>query len=591
MDTNTLIVLHLDDQYKIDHVAEFESNHAIVSFKSMVKYDDQENNHMIGLFCLEKEAVTLVSITLTDVLSNIYAKLRTTTYTKLSTAVPQPHAQSTSSPIKSSPSPPLNAQQPPKDNSQQQSTRQVKSPIAATQPTSPIVTPSPRSLSTPSQFQSSPITQSKSQPPLPQEIIATTTSTPSSSTAATSIPSPSPKSNQTIPTNQLHQPIPHTPSPRASQSKTQTPIETENENSTNNELLRELKKMEKRLLNRMEETIEKQTQKQYDQLYKNLERERLLRVKEEREKQEELLDTIAKAICQDIPNEVIGAMQNQILPQIGDELEQRLDQQLNNALQKQFERLGPLVESSIVTSAKQPIHESFQQVLKGTVIPAFQLSCQKMFSQISQTFESGMEERVKKPLRDHYVALNQETLSLIDQHLKQFADAHSPVMIQQAASGGLGAHASNIGGAHDGVVVNKKEQITNLIRSSAFENAFMIALSSQDLDLVLFTCEATNADTCLVQLSQPVLLSLLQQLSYELSGEKLNLKLDWIEKVLLSLDPSHYSINTHSHDILSSVLASLQKLFAKADQSKKSKVKMLIYVVHSQLSAPPGHKE
>jgi WD40 repeat protein len=483
LETPTLLALHIGDT-SIDHIAEFETNYPIVSFKSMTKFNENDKNYMIGLFCLESEAVQLVSVTINDILSPSSGD-----------EAIQPQQQQ---------------QAPPELPQQAKTQKKPTTPLQTSPHTAPTITP-------------------------PQEI--------------SPISSPSSASGGSVELKML---------------------------------LKEFQKMEKRITTRMEETIEKQTQKQYDNLYHRLERERLLRVKEERQKQEELLDTIAKAISQDIPNDVVAIIEERVVPAIGDEIEARLNDALQQSLEKNFQSIGPVVEQSIVNSVRQPIQESFQQVLKNTVIPSFQLSCQKMFTQISQTFDSGMEERIKKPLRDHYTALNQETLQLIDQHLKQFATG-----AQASHSAPSQSYEPSVPHPVSNQQTSQKDKISHLLRSGRFDEAFTIALSSNDLKMVIWTCELTTPDRVLPFLSQPVLLSLIQQVAFDLKAQ-LDLKLDWIEKSILALDPNDEAISSHVQPILQSVLVGLQRAFSVPENSdptniRSQKLKLLMHVVNSQL--------
>lgn len=73
---------------------------------------------------------------------------------------------------------------------------------------------------------------------------------------------------------------------------------------------------------------------------------------------------------------------------------------------------------SLAEELRQPVEDAFQQVLGGSVIPAFEQSCKLMFEQINNTFERGIEETIKNPLKEYYEELNNKTLQAIDQRLK-----------------------------------------------------------------------------------------------------------------------------------------------------------------------------
>ncbi|XP_067929845.1 enhancer of mRNA-decapping protein 4-like isoform X2 [Watersipora subatra] len=86
-----------------------------------------------------------------------------------------------------------------------------------------------------------------------------------------------------------------------------------------------------------------------------------------------------------------------------------------------------------------------------------------------------------------------------------------------------------------------KTQIERLLQNRDYEAAFQQALSASDLSLVLYLLQKipdsadVMEDPC--SLSQPTLLSLLQQLSHGLSEPHLDTKLDYIADAILQLDP------------------------------------------------------
>ena len=75
---------------------------------------------------------------------------------------------------------------------------------------------------------------------------------------------------------------------------------------------------------------------------------------------------------------------------------------------------------------------------------------------------------------------------------------------------------------------NSQEQMQKLILSQNYNSAFELALSTSDLQLVTYLCQQVDSDILFDKspcpLSQPVLLSLIQQLSVNLE-EHLELKL------------------------------------------------------------------
>ena len=87
--------------------------------------------------------------------------------------------------------------------------------------------------------------------------------------------------------------------------------------------------------------------------------------------------------------------------------------------------------------------------------------------------------------------------------------------------------------------VSVQQNIKSLVQSGRINDAFQTALSSSDLNIVVFTCELLNTtqvfNSANCPLSQSVLLSLIQQLSVDL-GDKTELKHAYLHEALVNLD-------------------------------------------------------
>lgn len=78
---------------------------------------------------------------------------------------------------------------------------------------------------------------------------------------------------------------------------------------------------------------------------------------------------------------------------------------------------------------------------------------------------------------------------------------------------------------------NFQERIQEYLETADFSKAFDEALSAQDLSVVLFVCQSVRPQDVLsgkeACLSQPIILSLIQQLSADLTNETV-LKVKWV---------------------------------------------------------------
>jgi len=119
--------------------------------------------------------------------------------------------------------------------------------------------------------------------------------------------------------------------------------------------------------------------------------------------------------------------------------------------------------------------------------------------------------------------------------------------------------------------VTVQQNIQTLIQAGRLNDAFQTALSSNDLSLVVFTCELLNttqvfnSSTC--PLSQSVLLSLIQQLSVDL-GEKTEVKHAYLHEALVNLDPENPTTKVHIRTVLGQLEHSL-KMYIQANPNSK----------------------
>uniref|UniRef100_A0A670ZTY8 Enhancer of mRNA-decapping protein 4 n=1 Tax=Pseudonaja textilis TaxID=8673 RepID=A0A670ZTY8_PSETE len=108
---------------------------------------------------------------------------------------------------------------------------------------------------------------------------------------------------------------------------------------------------------------------------------------------------------------------------------------------------------------------------------------------------------------------------------------------------------------------SQQAHMLQLLQQGHLNQAFQQALTAADLNLVLYVCETVDPQQVFGQdpcpLSQPVLLSLIQQLSSDL-GSQTELKLNYLEEAVMHLDHSDPITRDHMGSVMNQVR---QKLF------------------------------
>ncbi|NXU91484.1 EDC4 protein, partial [Xiphorhynchus elegans] len=229
-----------------------------------------------------------------------------------------------------------------------------------------------------------------------------------------------------------------------------------------------------------------------------------------------------------------------------------------------------------------PIQSAYREAFQSIVLPAFEKSCQSMFQQINDTFKQGTQEYIQQletHLKNKKVREQEARDPLLNQ-LRQLISTFQSTTEQLASSVAASVHTEVqhqlhiiVGNLQESILAQvqrvikgevslaMKEQqaavtssivqamrsaagtpipsthldfqsqqthILQLLQQGHLNQAFQQALTAADLNLVLYVCETVDTQQVFGQhpcpLSQPVLLSLIQQLSSDL-GTRTELKL------------------------------------------------------------------
>merc|ERR1711915_21814 len=136
---------------------------------------------------------------------------------------------------------------------------------------------------------------------------------------------------------------------------------------------------------------------------------------------------------------------------------------------------------------------------------------------------------------------------------------------------------------------NIQHDIQRLIQAGKLNDAFQTALSSNDLTLVVFTCELLNTtqvfNSVECPLSQSVLLSLIHQLSFDLN-EKTEVKHAYLHEALVNLNPADATTKVHMKTVLGQLEQSLKKYIQANPNSKMTRNMKLL-----QMAAAASHMQ
>nr|XP_010595053.1 enhancer of mRNA-decapping protein 4 [Loxodonta africana] len=262
-----------------------------------------------------------------------------------------------------------------------------------------------------------------------------------------------------------------------------------------------------------------------------------------------------------------------------------------------------------------PMQAAYREAFQSVVLPAFEKSCQAMFQQINDSFRLGTQEYLQQ-LESHMKSRKvreQEAREPVLAQLRGLVSTLQGATDQMAATVSSSVRAEVQHQLHVAVsslqesilaqvqrivkgevsVALKEQQaavtssimqamrsaagtpvpaahldcqaqqahILQLLQQGHLNQAFQQALTAADLNLVLYVCETVDPAQVFGQppcpLSQPVLLSLIQQLASDL-GTRTDLKLSYLEEAVMHLDHSDPITRDHMGSVMAQVR---QKLF------------------------------
>jgi enhancer of mRNA-decapping protein 4 len=260
--------------------------------------------------------------------------------------------------------------------------------------------------------------------------------------------------------------------------------------------------------------------------------------------------------------------------------------------------LPEAVGAAVAGSIRNKIQGVYEETFRSVVLPAFERSSQEMFRQLDEAFRRGVSEYLAQ-LQQQFHQLSQPGL----QHLASsyhslhtlLSSPDSPLLasLQRDTRAALQSAMEGVGESVRGVVreevdsalqrhadsvnpeakameerARRQEEIQRLLQSQEVNRAFETALSTSDLSLVLYLCQQVTAeevfDKTPCPLSQPVLLSLIQQFSVDLS-EHVDLKLRFLEASVLALETTNDITKSH----MPQVLRTLTLQLASAEQAQR----------------------
>ncbi|XP_048371728.1 enhancer of mRNA-decapping protein 4 isoform X1 [Sphaerodactylus townsendi] len=290
-----------------------------------------------------------------------------------------------------------------------------------------------------------------------------------------------------------------------------------------------------------------------------------------------------------------------------------------------------------------PMQSAYREAFQSVVLPAFEKSCQSMFQQINDTFKQGTQEYIQQ-LEIHMKnkkAREQDARDSLLGQLRQLVNSFQSTTDQLASTIASNVHSEVqhqlhilVGNMQESILAQvqrvikgevntaMKEQqaavtssimqamrsaagtpipaahldfqsqqahVLQLLQQGHLNQAFQQALTAADLNLVLYVCETVDPQQVFGQhpcpLSQPVILSLIQQLSSDL-GARTELKLNYLEEAVMHLDHSDPITRDHMGSVMNQVRQKLFQFLQAEPHNTLSKPARRLMIMLQGLATP-----
>ncbi|KAL3896566.1 MAG: hypothetical protein SGCHY_003988 [Lobulomycetales sp.] len=316
---------------------------------------------------------------------------------------------------------------------------------------------------------------------------------------------------------------------------------------------------------------------------------------------------ISENVASSVPSMVEAALKSQ-LSGLGKSIEERLAKTMASQTERVAERVVPKVlakpqianacAKSVTESVTPAVEKMFKEMFRTVFMPSMQKAVSAMFSQIHESLEKGFAQSfaknggnggssrdsgaLLKSLEERVVATakaSEQNMQLMFSKTTQEIGANIREEVRRVVAQEINSALVANGGAGSGIPLLKtpstpvlpeldyKLALETDLENNDYEGAFTKALGTSDLSSVVYVCSKVAHRQVFTQdgetlLSQPVILSIIHQLSMDLYDKATQLKLSWIQECLMNLDASHPSIVQYSIKVLRTVSKRVDELLS-----------------------------
>jgi hypothetical protein len=291
---------------------------------------------------------------------------------------------------------------------------------------------------------------------------------------------------------------------------------------------------------------------------------------------------------QDVNQAVEQALTAKLVPAVNKVVQESLAS-FGRPLQASMDKLG---QQGVRVDAKDlqaaldleiPIKAALADAMRNVFIPAMESMTAQVLQQATPPPPKPDESKATLEALTQQLMVMNSKMDAMSQELKALKGAANrpppvPVPQQQQPPPPLAPPKMDI-----------RPEINMLLQRQKYEAAFTKALSASTADMALYCCSRADLGAVLggnsPTLSQPILLCLMQQLgaalvgSSTLSPEILQMDLQWLQEIALTLNPADPNIQRHVPTVLQQLVASINQKMAEGNPHLRRPLQMLLQVI------------
>ncbi|PXF47183.1 Varicose-related protein [Gracilariopsis chorda] len=257
-----------------------------------------------------------------------------------------------------------------------------------------------------------------------------------------------------------------------------------------------------------------------------------------------------------------------LIESVTETAEANLERFVNSSMKKVLaDKLVPGV-SQIIAESREAIKrrakqeskittEHFTKVIeRADISGSFSTACDEMTRQVS--------DAVTKSMSSKYEELIKPTVEVVNDAAEDLSASVALLrkeMVKVNPETEVGPKVVEIRPEDTRRTIEERIAVGNI------DDAFMTALDSADLDLVMWLCRKFDTSTFFEThtLSQVSLLSLAQQLGQGLCDEDVELKVEWLREIMLVLEPDSEEIESSSMQTIEELTSNVTELRQKRE--------------------------